>query len=534
MYAGLHPGPAAGDGMRRDAVGAGSTLGSVPRIAANWLDESRTPQPWIGRGGPGERAPENPSRDAQTSDAVARRRWMVPGIGRVTSGGDAGGVGAPRTSRPELVLLLACVIILPFDDALPLGPISWGWMAFAALGLFEILRHGSRVISVALSGPMLRMWLFLALALAFEAGHGSDSVLSWASVAQMAIALVFVAVAIRDPCAMCAVLYALVAGAVLVSLLSINGNYGTLSRVESAPSWQVSVERGEALRGTLIGRADINSAAGSAAIGATIALGLAMTARTQGRRALFALLTVLIAAGVTLTASRGAMITLVVGASAGLLVSRRRWLRGMVMVGLVVAVVLVFVPRSAFSRFEALQGQETQGEREDPRAQLWEATVDSAPNYLPLGVGVSDFAETWGRENGFAQRNPETGFVEVLGTHNAFTQILIWWGIPTLAAFCWFLAHLVSRAARKRVFPELRAVLLMAVAALLGQAMVAHTLQDKTYSMILGITLAYVLWFPESSPMFPSGTSGGEEGAVDGAVRSTSGFEALTTSASLR
>lgn len=495
--------------LRRRSDAWSTPAWSYPRIVpsrfdANWLEKSRSPQPWIGRG----RLDEPP--ESQESVAISGDRTTTDPL-RPDRGDDGPGKvrertgEVDRTSRIELALLVACVMLLTFDDALPLGPVSWSWVAFGALGLFELLRRPQALVHVGTSGPMLRLGVFLALALAFEARHASDSLLTWVSVAQMAVGLAAVAVAVRDERAVRTVLYGFVAAGLAVAVISITGDYSTLSGLDGADASQVSAERMAALRGTLVDRANINSAVGIAAIGATIALGSAATSRSRGRRIVFTILALLLAIGVTVSASRGAMMTLLVGAGAALLVSGRRWVRSAAILGVVAAVLLVFVPSSAFSRFESLSEESSDPGQEDPRVALWEATLQSGDKYLPFGVGVAAYSGEWGRDNGFAFTDSETGKVVVKGTHNVFTQVLIWWGIPTLAAFCWFLVDLILRVTRNRAVADLRMVLVMTLAALVAQAMVSHTLHDKTYSMVLGMALGYVLWLEEPDRDFGIG-----------------------------
>src|SRR6185295_10963180 len=93
--------------------------------------------------------------------------------------------------------------------------------------------------------------------------------------------------------------------------------------------------------------------------------------------------------------------------------------------------VLLLVPNAIWSRM-TLKGEKG---KEDTRVTLYETAIKNVDHYLFTGVGAGNYFNKWGYEHGFGttkRDNPSQPIVYVV--HNAFLQVLIYWGLIGLVA----------------------------------------------------------------------------------------------------
>ena len=125
----------------------------------------------------------------------------------------------------------------------------------------------------------------------------------------------------------------------------------------------------------------------------------------------------------------------------------------------------------------------------DARTKVYQAAWDHLPEYGLTGVGAGNFWEgPWGRQSEYFVRH------SVLGAHNCFIQIAIYWGLPgllSLASVVYFAYKCLPRESGSE--PLSLAVLGMAVA-LFGVMFVMHNLEFKGFSLGLGILVGTQHW----------------------------------------
>lgn len=178
----------------------------------------------------------------------------------------------------------------------------------------------------------------------------------------------------------------------------------------------------------------------------------------------------------------------VVTSVAVLLSSKKLWRRGTaLLVGLIViAVVLVFLPRVVFSRM--VFGAIEQGVNVEGRTLLYRAAVDNASEYLPVGVGWGHYWSNWGILHGFGRVD------QAMGPHNGLFAVAIYWGLPGLMALSLVMWQAARCVPRVRGDDRLAACLLSLAVSLLVFMLFNHALYSKRFSLGLGILAAGRAW----------------------------------------
>jgi hypothetical protein len=141
------------------------------------------------------------------------------------------------------------------------------------------------------------------------------------------------------------------------------------------------------------------------------------------------------------------------------------------------AAIIMWVPNVMWSRFSL----GTSTGHPEARARIYTAAVERFPEYAITGVGAGNFWNVWGRHSGYAY-----GRYGVLGAHNAFIQVTIYWGLAgllALIAVVWQAYRCLPRHCGSDV---LSLQLLGVSVAVLIWALTVHSLSAKEYSLVLG------------------------------------------------
>jgi O-antigen ligase len=150
------------------------------------------------------------------------------------------------------------------------------------------------------------------------------------------------------------------------------------------------------------------------------------------------------------------------------------------------AALFLLVP-SAFLARLSFDPVSSSGKR-DARTVVWDASMNSLSEYFWRGVGEHAFATSWGPSHGFARDGV------VLGAHNAYVQITIFWGVAGLMALLTMLI-LVWRA-RGAIARRINSAANLAtvwVVLLALRLSFTHSLYDKSFAVLIGtiVGLAY-------------------------------------------
>jgi hypothetical protein len=255
---------------------------------------------------------------------------------------------------------------------------------------------------------------------------------------------------------------------------------------------EASLVRGEAFADAPL-PGNVNGMALVAAQGLIAAVVLALNGRTASRRYLCLGCGALCCVATFLPMSRGGITIAVVSCVAILLAARQRP-RAIVTAGVLSAAIVLWVPDVVFQRLEFTTADQEREEMEG-RARVYTASVESLPEYLVAGIGSGNFWHSWGASRGF-----DTPF-GVIGSHNSFLQVTIYWGLAGLAALLWLVWRVRLCLPRRYGGDELALWLLGLAVSLLLWMQAVHNLYDKTFAIGLGLIVGSHHWvWPSRAP----------------------------------
>lgn len=148
--------------------------------------------------------------------------------------------------------------------------------------------------------------------------------------------------------------------------------------------------------------------------------------------------------------------------------------------------IYMLVPNAVWSRMQ-FSTQVNDGKME-ARARLYTNAVNRLPEYIVAGVGVGNYWGDWGFKNGFGVRD------HVIGAHNTFIQITIYWGLLGLLAYLVIL-WCVYRAIPLRCGRDELAVALVGVIVSVGMLLFqSHNFYDKPFALGIGLLVGARQW----------------------------------------
>lgn len=414
-----------------------------------------------------------------------------------------------RTTRFERYLLVAAIVSLPFENRVSapvpiplLGSPSVTWLAFAALGLFIVIKHPWALARVARHPAVFPVYAFLIITFLMEIIRVDPSFEYWWRTVQMVIGGLFVAAACRDRTAVRAAAVSLVGVGLGLAVLLVATTYSPLRSTTANSFTEVSAIRNDLLSQSFKS-AEINASAFLVAEGAAVAFALGLTSRSRRDRNLY------VAAGFTcffavfLSLSRGGIAVAVAAVTLVLLkVSRNKPVVAF-RIFAVAVIAAVVIPHSVYARLQLVP--DLNG-RQDPRIQVYDKAVEYLPEYALFGVGAGNFATQWGVEHGFVKHG------NVLNTHNTFVQVAINWGLLGLLALV-YAAYAMWRALPPdRPDPATSVVLKALALCLLVLMFSSHTIYGKEVSLTLGLVLGSRIWrigrpSPATDPESPRSAS---------------------------
>lgn len=393
--------------------------------------------------------------------------------------------GAHRApSRMERGLLVTAICLMPFDRAIGVpGGLGVVGVVLAVLAAVVVLRDPGNALRVALDPRALPVYGFLALTLAVEMLHPASSVAWWFRVALNLGALLVVAACCRDRRTLTAALWAMVAVAAVFALPYLMGAYGTVGGSDASSFEESSELRSEVVSDTAWFDFGVNLWSVLLGQAAGLAVALAPLARRQVRPLLYAL-AVLLALTTILSFSRTGALVVVVSLVVAVVASRARATGKVVRIALVAAAVLVLVPAAVLPRLSVA----TSDEEKDSRVVIAETVADTAPQWALIGVGAGNYWGGWAEANGFPVKT------SVSGTHNAYAQVAVQWGLPGLGLLLLMLTVVARQIPRRASADPLRAALVVLFVSLCVGMVFSHSLYHKHIAVGFGLILAYGIW----------------------------------------
>ena len=393
-----------------------------------------------------------------------------------------GKAGSLSTSACERVLLLTTIAILPIEDTIPaIAGFSILFLMFGALSAYIFLHRVRSLGSTWLHPVFLSGYVFILLSALMESAHPNPYYADLIRVLFMILGGLSIAVLCRDRQALRACIYGYLLGSLWLSLLLMYESYGSLQNATANSFVQASLVRSEVTERLPL-EGDLNALAFLTAQGAAVGLALTLTASSSILRKVFLGTTVCCSVGSFMPMSRGGIVILAISCMSILLafgVTRIKALSLMILLGIGV---LSVVPKVVFSRLDAAEGS---------RTRIYTRAIEHLPEYFITGVGDGNYTASWGYKHGFT--STEFGG-NTLGTHNAFLQVDVFWGVAGLFAFV-LLVWQAYRCLPKRCRNDGLALCLPGIAvSLFLYLLVSHTFYDKYYSLGLGLLAAARIW----------------------------------------
>jgi hypothetical protein len=238
--------------------------------------------------------------------------------------------------------------------------------------------------------------------------------------------------------------------------------------------------------------ADVEGNANALAIfvaqGATVALALALMARSPLRRNLFLAITLFSAVAAFLPMSRSGIVILGASCTTVVLAHGVRHARVLLIAAILAVGGLIWVPEAVFARL-TLSREFHEGEG-GTRTRLYRAAIEHLPEYIVTGVGAGNFKGPWGEQTDFYKAK----YRVVYGAHNAFIQIAIFWGLTGLLLLMG-VVYLAYRCLPRRGSKDVLALCLYGIAvALLLKMMVSHGLASESNALGLGLLVGSHRW----------------------------------------
>ena len=159
-------------------------------------------------------------------------------------------------------------------------------------------------------------------------------------------------------------------------------------------------------------------------------------------------------------------------------------------VGIIILSILVWVPDAIYSRFQFTLDGKHSGTRVEGRSRIYSAVIKKFPEYYLTGVGIEQYYGQWGIQNGFYISRD----IGVLGTHNTFSQVLVYWGLPGLFALLWLLWQAYRCLPPGRTTDPVYLCLIGISVSVLLESFVVHTFYGKEFTIALGLLAGSSQW----------------------------------------
>jgi hypothetical protein len=276
---------------------------------------------------------------------------------------------------------------------------------------------------------------------------------------------------------------------VSISVFLFLTSYGVLQRASATDFSEASQVRSRVLedsKGIVKGHMAVYPA-----IGAVVALALGLNARSSPRRNLFLGVALFCVVAAFLPMSRSGIVIVGVSCATVMFVYGVRHVRVILMATSLAVGALIWVPEVVYSRLTFTP--ETPAGRLEARTRIYKAAFDHLPEYVLTGVGVGNFWGPWGMQSGY-YKNYGHGVGVVLGAHNAFIQVTVYWGLASLLVLT-LVVYLAYRCLPRGGGKDELVLCLygLAVSLLLGM-MASHVLAAKDYSLGLGLLVGGHRW----------------------------------------
>nr|WP_281722842.1 O-antigen ligase family protein [Nitrosomonas nitrosa] len=392
----------------------------------------------------------------------------------------------PRTTLVERFLLVTSIILLPLQNNFAVAGVSLMFLVYGALAAYVIVNR-LRILGETWCHPVfIACYAFVVVSVLLEYSSPLSSFSEISRFAQMTGGAVCVAVLCRDRSALSAGMYAYIATAMWLSVVLYSTGYGALQEVQADNFHQASGVRSKTFEDRPV-EANLNTMAFLCAQGAIVAFALSLSCRLKYLRSLLLGIAGFCLIAAFLPMSRGVVMASAVCAATILYAHGAKQGKALILAAILGMGIYLLVPDAVWSRMAFSTDVGASGKME-ARAYIYTAALNRLPEYILSGVGAGNFMNKWGAEKGFMR-----GGV-VLGAHNAFLQITIFWGVLSLSMFVWII-WCVYRSVPLHCGRDQLALALVGILVSLGLSLMqGHGFYSKSNALGIGMLVGARLW----------------------------------------
>ncbi|MDR4464476.1 MAG: O-antigen ligase family protein [Nitrospira sp.] len=395
-------------------------------------------------------------------------------------------VSQSPTSLVEHCILFTAMVTLPLEKHIPtVAGMSLSFLIFGMIGAYTIVNRPRALSEVWYHPIFIAAYAFLSVSTLLEFSSPLSRYDEIIRFAQMIGGAVCVAALCRDRPGVAAGICGYIGAALLVSIILYLTSYGMLHEAgETGDFREASRLRGQMDTGIT---ANKNQLAFMCAQGAIVALALYLSSRLKGLRIPLLGVGIFCLVAAFLPMSRGAVAIGFVSAATILYAHGVKQGKALIFVAIVGMGIYSLVPDAVWSRMSFTTEVGETGKQE-ARARVYSTVLNHLPEYVIAGVGAGNYHGWWGLKIGMGNR---TG---VLGAHNVFLQITIFWGVLGLLLYLW-IVWCVYRAIPLKCGRDELALPLLGVLVSLGLLLfVTHVFYDKWYAFGIGILVGARRW----------------------------------------
>jgi len=401
----------------------------------------------------------------------------------------------PRTTPAERALLFATVILLPLELQIPtVAGFSSLFLMFVVLAGYVAVNRLWCFNRIWMHPVFVAAYVFIGISAVVEFANPLSSYEAIGRFPLMISGALLVASLCRDRAALKVLLYGYIGAALWLGALLFMTSYGTLSGIRATDFGEASKARAEVFEEGPI-RGNLNTLAIHCVQGGIVAMAFALGGARVRRRNFFALIGIFCVVASSLPMSRGAIINAVLSCGAVLKVYGIRHGRAWLLFGVLAMAMFLMVPDAIWSRM-TLKSENAEG-RQESRFSYYENAIKYYDDFLIMGVGAGNYFNKWGFEHGYGKRK-DSGYI-VYVVHNAFLQVLVYWGVFGLVAFLAVIWQAYRCLPRIYSNDALALGMLGIVVSLLLTMPFASEFHNKGFSLGFGMLVAYQRWLTPSN-----------------------------------
>lgn len=394
-----------------------------------------------------------------------------------------------KTTRFEHFLLAGVIVVLALEESMPtVGGKSLSFLLFGGIAAYLVLWRPHVFTRIWCHPIFLASYALLGIGVFMELAHYSFAWPELFRIGSMVVGAILVAALCRDRESLQAGLYGFVFSSVYVSLVLFFSSYEVLASAQVQNYQEASHLRDAAVLDNPL-KTNANQLGFIIAQGAVVALVLALAGRTVLQRVILFGICAFCFIGTFLPISRSGVIILFVASGAVMYVKGIVNPRVIIGTVLMLGVMALWVPDAIWTRFTVSTEVNDQGRVEDSRVFLYGKVAEHLPDVVLTGVGINHYYGKWGERHGFDKLG-----IGVIGTHNCFTQVAMYWGVfGVLALLALFYQACKYLPPRYDSDPLRLAILGLSVAMLL-KTLIMHQLYDKGFTLTFGLLVGTSYW----------------------------------------